>query len=92
MPNGPTPEQIPKPVGDPLPSKPESEPPPGKPEPDPSPIKDPQAIKPGLHPHGWQFAAVNLGWLDVGSGAVVNGVDWVGIIDKLDSGLRKTRS
>jgi hypothetical protein len=34
----------------------------------------------------------NLGQLDVGSGAVVNGVDWVGIIDKLDSGLRKTTS
>jgi uncharacterized linocin/CFP29 family protein len=27
-------------------------------------------------PHGWQFAAVNLGRLDVGSGTAVNGVDW----------------
>ena len=57
MPNGPTPEHIPEPVGDPLPAKPQPEPLPGKPEPDPSPIKDPQAIKAGLHPHGWQFAA-----------------------------------
>jgi hypothetical protein len=50
MPNGPTPEQIPEPVGDPLPSKPEPGPLPGKPEPDPSPIKDPQAIRPGIDP------------------------------------------
>ena len=34
MPNGPTPEHIPEPVGDPLPSKPEPGPIPGKPEPD----------------------------------------------------------
>src|ERR1035438_5482027 len=27
-------------------------------------------------PHGWQFAAVNLGRLDVGSGTEVNGVAW----------------
>lgn len=51
MPNGPTPEHIPEPVGDPRPSKPEPkpEPLPGKPGPDPSPIKDPQAIKTGIH-------------------------------------------
>jgi hypothetical protein len=49
MPNGPTPEHIPEPVGDPLPSKPEPEPLPGKPEPDPIPIHGPpQAIKPGI--------------------------------------------
>ena len=34
MPNGPTPEKIPEPVGDPLPKPP---------EPEPVPIKDPQA-------------------------------------------------
>jgi hypothetical protein len=50
MPNGPTPEHIPEPVGDPLPPKPEPGPLPGKPEPDPSPIKDPQAIKPEMPP------------------------------------------
>ncbi len=27
-------------------------------------------------PHGWQFAAVNLGRLDIGAGTAVEGVDW----------------
>jgi hypothetical protein len=43
MPKGPTPEQIPEPVGDPLPPKPEPGPMPDKPEPRPKPMQDPQA-------------------------------------------------
>jgi hypothetical protein len=43
MPNGPTPEQIPEPVGDPVPPKTE-------PAPKPVPVQDPQATKPGLEP------------------------------------------
>jgi hypothetical protein len=47
MPNGPTPEPIPKPVGDPLPPKPEPEP---KPEAEPKPLPNPQITKAGLEP------------------------------------------
>ena len=43
MPNGPTPEQIPEPVGDPPPLKPE-------PKPDPKPVQEPQATRPNLEP------------------------------------------
>jgi hypothetical protein len=54
IPNGPTPEATPAPVGDPPPSKPKSDPLPGEPKPDPipqnpfpepNPIQDPQALK-----------------------------------------------
>ena len=57
MPNGPTPEATPEPVGDPPPSKPKPDPLPGEPKPDPhpqnpipgpSPIQDPQALKSGM--------------------------------------------
>jgi hypothetical protein len=44
MPNGPTPEKIPEPVGDPLPPKLEPDPLPHKPESNPNPVQDPQAI------------------------------------------------
>lgn len=54
MPNGPTPEATPEPIGDPLPGKPRPDPLPGEPKPDPipqnpfpgpNPIQDPQALK-----------------------------------------------
>ena len=54
MPNGPTPEATPEPVGDPPPSKPKPDPLPGEPKPgpipqnpvpEPSPIQDPQVLK-----------------------------------------------
>lgn len=47
MPNGPTPEVIPEPVGDPLPLKPE---PKSEPKPDPKPIEVPQATRLDPHP------------------------------------------
>lgn len=50
MPNGPTPEQIPQPVGDPPAPLPEPKPVP-TPVPAPKPIQDPQATDPALKLH-----------------------------------------
>jgi len=59
MPNGPTPEVIPEPVGDPLPSKPEPQ---SDPKPDPRPIQVPQATQQDPHPPPGDRAGAGARW------------------------------